>query len=309
MENKEIRELIIIGAGPAGLTAAVYAKRANLDVMLLEASSPGGKLVKTAEIENWPGIKQTSGPDLALSMFDHAMSLGVVYQYGVVNNIVAGEIKEVQCADGNSYYAKAVLIATGTVERKLGIPGEEKFTNRGVSYCAVCDGALFKDKVVTVIGGGNSALEEALYLTKFASKVNVVIRRDVFRADKIVQDEVFSNDKINPITKHLPQEVLGDDKVKGIVLENVDTNERHVLDTDGLFPFIGLDPITDFVKDLNITDKAGYIITNENMETSIDGIYSAGDVNEKDLRQVVTAASDGAIAAQQIIKYLEQKHV
>ena len=308
MENKEIRELIIVGAGPAGLTAAIYAKRANLDVMILEVSAPGGKMVKTAEIENWPGTKQTNGPDLALSMFDHATSLGAIYQYGDVQEIVDGELKEVHCADGDIYYAKTILIATGTVERKLGIPGEDKFTNRGVSYCAVCDGALFKDKVVTVIGGGNSALEEALYLTKFASKVNVVIRRDVFRADKIVQDEVFANEKINPITKHVPQECIGEDKLAGIVLENVDTKESYTLETDGLFPFIGLDPITNFVSKLNITNKEGYILANERMETAKKGIYAAGDVLEKDLRQIVTAANDGAIAAQQIIKYLESKH-
>ena len=308
MENK-VRELIIIGAGPAGLTAAIYAARANIDVMILEASAPGGKMVKTAEIENWPGTKKTSGPDLALAMFDHAMSLNVEYQYGDVARVINGAIKEVQCQDGTSYQAKTILIATGTIERKLGIPGETKFTNRGVSYCAVCDGALFKDKIVTVIGGGNSALEEALYLTKFASKVNVVIRRDVFRADKIVQDKVFANEKISPITKHIPQEVLGDTKVTGLILENVDTNKSYVLETDGLFPFIGLDPITNFVSDLAITNEQGYIIANEQMATSQDGIYAAGDVLAKDLRQVVTAANDGAIAAQQIIKYLEAKHV
>lgn len=308
MENKEIRELIIIGAGPAGLTAAIYAKRANIDVVILEASSPGGKMVKTAKIENWPGMKSTTGPELAFSMFDHATSLGVDYQFGHVTEIKQGPIKELHCADGTVRYAKAVLIATGTIERKLGIPGETKYTNKGVSYCAVCDGALFKEKVVTVIGGGNSALEEALYLTKFASKVNVVIRRDVFRADKIVQDEVFANEKINPITKHLPQEAIGDDKLTGVVLENVDTNERYVLETDALFPFIGLDPITDFATGLDITNLQGYVIVNEMMETTQEGIYSAGDVNEKSLRQVVTAANDGAIAAQQIIKYLESRH-
>ena len=307
MEESKVYELIIIGAGPAGLTAAIYARRANIETMIIEAGAPGGKLVKTAEIENWPGAKSISGPDLAFSMFDHATSLQAIYQYGEVVDIEPGKIKKIVCADGNIYYSKALLIATGTIERKMNIPGEEKYTNRGVSYCAVCDGALFKEKIVTVIGGGNSALEEALYLTKFASKVNVVIRRDVFRADKLVQDKVFASDKINPIVKHLPQEVVGNDKkMTGVVLEQVDTKERYVLESEGLFPFIGLDPITSFAKDLAITNQDGYIITNDKMETSQAGIYAAGDVKAKNLRQVVTATNDGAIASQEIIKYLEE---
>ncbi len=308
MENK-IRDLIIIGAGPAGLTAAVYAKRANLDVVIIEASAPGGKMVKTAEIENWPGQKHTTGPDLAFSMFDHAMALGVEYQAGNVVKIDSDDIKVVHTEAGKEYQAKTVLIATGTVERKMGVPGEDKFTNRGVSYCAVCDGALFKDKVVSVVGGGNSAIEEAIYITKFASKVNVIIRRDVFRADKCLLDEMEANEKINVIVKSKPVEVVGEDKVSGLKIINVDTNEESIVETDGIFPFIGLDPITSFVKHLDIVDENNYIITNEKMETAHEGLYAAGDVIKKDLRQIVTAASDGAIAAQQILKYLERKHV
>lgn len=307
MENK-IRDLIIIGAGPAGLTAAVYALRANLNVMIIEASSPGGKMVKTAEIENWPGQKNTTGPDLAYSMFDHAMALGVEYQAGNVVKIDNGDVKKVTTADGKEFLGQTVLIATGTIERKMNIPKEDEFTNRGVSYCAVCDGALFKDKVVSVVGGGNSAIEEALFITKFASKVNVIIRRDVFRADKCLLDEMEANKKINVIVKSKPVEVIGKDKVTGLKIINVDTNEESIVETDGIFPFIGLDPITDFVKDLGITDENNYIIVNDKMETTQEGIYSAGDVNFKPLRQIVTAASDGAIAAQQIIKYLERKH-
>lgn len=308
MENK-IRDLIIIGAGPAGLTAAVYAKRANLDVVIIESSAPGGKMVKTAEIENWPGQKHTTGPDLAFSMFDHAMALGVEYQAGNVVKIDSDDIKVVHTEAGKEYQAKTVLIATGTVERKMGVPGEDKFTNRGVSYCAVCDGALFKDKVVSVVGGGNSAIEEAIYITKFASKVNVIIRRDVFRADKCLLDEMEANEKINVIVKSKPVEVVGEDKVSGLKIINVDTNEESIVETDGIFPFIGLDPITSFVKHLDIVDENNYIITNEKMETAHEGLYAAGDVIKKDLRQIVTAASDGAIAAQQILKYLERKHV
>lgn len=307
MENN-VRDLIIIGAGPAGLTATVYAKRANLDVLIIEASAPGGKIVKTAEVENWPGQKHTTGPDLAFSMFDHAMSLGVEYQQGKVVNVEDGEVKVVHTDNGKKYYARAVLIATGTIERKMNVPGEQEFSNKGVSYCAVCDGALFKDKVVTVVGGGNSAVEEAIYLTKFASKVNIIIRRDVFRCDKKVSDNMYQNEKINIITKSIPKEVVGEDKVTGLMITNVDTNEDSVVETDGIFPFIGLDPITDFVKDLNIVDENNYIIANEKMETAVEGIYAAGDVIKKELRQIVTAANDGAIAAQEILKYIEKKH-
>lgn len=308
MENKDIYDLIIVGSGPAGLTAAIYGRRANLKILMLEANAPGGKMVKTAEIENWPGVKSTSGPELAFQMFEHAMELGTELKTGMVNRISHDEIKEVTLHNGDKYYAKAILIATGTLERKLNIPGEDKFTNRGVSYCAVCDGALFRDKVVTIIGGGNSALEESLYLTKFASKVNIIIRRDVFRADAKVIDEVEGNEKINIIRKHIPIEITGDNGVTGIVVENVDTKEQQTIPTDGIFPFIGLDPMTSFISELQITNEAGYVKVNQKMETDVAGIFAGGDVIDKDLRQVVTAANDGAIAAQNIIKYIDEHH-
>lgn len=307
MENN-IYDLIIIGGGPAGLTAAIYAKRANLSVLILESGAPGGKMVTTAEIENWPGVKNTSGPDLAFQMYDHATSLGAVYAYGDVISIKNDKVKEVNTADEKTHYGKTVLIATGTVERKMCVPGEQKYTNFGVSYCAVCDGAFYKEKVVTVVGGGNSALEEALYLTNFAKTVNVVIRRDVFRADKLIQDKIYNHKQINVIVKSVPVEVVGDKKVTGLVLKNVDTAEITTLPTDGIFPFIGLDPKTEFAKNLNITNEVGYIIATPEMKTSQDGIFAAGDVIEKTLRQVVTAANDGAIAAQEIIKYLEENN-
>lgn len=310
MNSKQIHDVIIIGAGPAGLTAAVYIRRADINVLILESNAPGGKIVKTAEIENWPGSINISGPDLAYNMYEQAMNLKAVYQYGdVVYIIDHQDYKEIKCSDGNIYYTKTILIATGTQERKMNVPGEDKYLSKGVSYCAVCDGALFKDKVVTVVGGGNSALEEAIYLTKFASKVNIVIRRDVFRADKIIQDKIQTHPKIDVITKVIPHEVVGDNVVTGLVVKNVDTKELTTIPTDGVFPFIGLDPVSAFAKNLGITDDKGYIIVNDKMETKIPGIYSAGDVNETVLRQIVTATSDGAIAAQQIIHYLEEKAV
>jgi len=307
MAEQKIYDLIIVGAGPAGLTAAIYARRANLEVLMIEASAPGGKLTKTAHIENWPGIKNTSGPDLAFSMFDHALSLKAELKSGMVNRVaVKGDLKEVTLHNGNVFLAKAVLISTGTVERKLGIAGEDKYLSKGVSYCAVCDGALFKDKVVTVIGGGNSALEEAIYLTKFASKVNILVRRDVFRADAKVIEEAKENEKINIITKVVPLEIQGDEQsVKGILIENVDTKEQSTIPTDGIFPFIGLDPMTAFLSELGVTNEAGYVVVNEEMETSVPGIFAGGDVIAKTLRQVVTATNDGAIAAQNVIKHID----
>jgi thioredoxin reductase (NADPH) len=306
-KNKEIHDLIIIGAGPAGLTAAIYARRAELDVMMIESSAPGGKMVKTNEIENWPGTPKVSGPDLASQMFEHATSLGAIYQYGVVTSIVPGDIKEVHTEDESVYYARAIIIATGTLERKLKIPGEDRLVNKGVSYCAICDGAFFKDKVITVIGGGNSALEEANYLTQFGSKVNVVVRKDTFKADKAVVQAVSKNPRINIIKSHIPIEIVGEDKVEGIILEDVKSKKQKKLETAAVFPFIGLDPISNFTSGLDIVDDNGYIVSDVTMKTKHNGIYAAGDVNHKGLRQVVTATNDGAIAAQEVIKYLENK--
>lgn len=298
-------DVIVIGAGPAGMTAAVYASRAGLKTAMLEKMAPGGKLVKTYEIANWPGITEINGADLAFKMFEHSTHFGAEYLYGDVVEIKDGSVKEIICADGTSYYAKTIIIATGTQERLLNIPGEKEYTGKGVSYCAVCDGSFFKDKIVTVIGGGNSALEESLYLTQFASKVNIVIRRDVFRAEPIIQKQIEENDKIVVIKKHIPKEILGEDKVSGIVLEDVDTHKKTVLDTAAVFPYVGADPCTDFVKKLPILDERGYIVVNANMETAISGIYGAGDVVVKNLRQVVTAASDGAIAAQRAFHFIK----
>ena len=298
-------DVIIIGAGPAGMTAAVYATRANLKTAMLEKSAPGGKMIKTAEVENWPGIKHVNGADLAYQMFEHSTNFGAEYLYGDVQRVVDHkEYKEIITADA-SYTCKAVIVATGTQERLLNIPGEKEYTGKGVSYCAVCDGAFYRDKVVTVIGGGNSALEEAIYLSQFVKQVNIVIRRDVFRAESIIQEKIVSNPKINIIKKHIPISINGDDnKIISITLENVDTKERTDVQTEGVFPYIGAIPATDFL-DSSILNEAGYIKCNEKMQTSIPGIYGAGDVNVKDLRQIVTAVNDGAIAAQEAFHFIK----
>lgn len=291
-------DCIIIGAGPAGMSASIYASRAGLKTAMIEAGAPGGKLIKTADIQNFPGISQSSGVDLATQMFEHSTKFGTDYIYGNVVEVKDGDEKEVICED-ETYFAKSVIIATGTKERMLNIKGESENIGRGVSYCAVCDGAFFKDRNVVVIGGGNSALEEALYLTQFAKKVTIVIRRNVFRAEDLIQKQIEKNDKIEIITKHVPVEILDNGMyVTGVVFENVDTKEKMTLDADGIFPYIGQDPATSFLKNLNILDEYGYMLVDEHMETKIKGIYGAGDVIQKDLRQVVTATSDGAIAAQ-----------
>lgn len=252
--------------------------------------------------------KKKTGPELAYEMYEHALSFGGQQVFGEVTKIIDHEdYKEVVTTD-NTYQAKAVLIATGTKERKMQIPMEDELTGHGVSYCAVCDGPFFKDEEVAVIGGGNSALEEAVYLTKFVSKVHLIVRRDVFRADKIIQDHVYANEKIEIHFLKKPHHLIEKDgKVDKLALEDSKTGEISELAVKGVFPFVGLDPITNFVSDLGICDEHGYIITDETMKTKVPGIYAAGDVRQKILRQVVTAANDGAVAGQQIAHYLESK--
>lgn len=294
-------DLVIIGVGPAGMSAAMYASRAGMKVLMLDAGAPGGKLNLTAEIENYPGSKMKVGSELAYEMFEHATAFGAQYEYGVVTKVEDhGTHKEVICED-NSYECKAVLVASGTKERRMGIENEVEMIGRGISYCAVCDGAFFRDEIITVVGGGNSALEEAIYLTKFGKEVHLVVRRDVFRADKIVQDALLENEKITVHFLKKPHKVIVENnKVKALEVEDSVTGELSMIETNAIFPFVGADPVSDFVSHLGICDEKGYIITDDAMTTSCKGIYAAGDVRSKFLRQVVTAAGDGATAAQKI---------
>ena len=292
-------DLLIIGAGPAGMSAAIYGSRAGLKTAMLEMGAPGGKLVKTSEISNWPGIIETDGAKLAYDMFQHSTNFGAEFLYGSVVKIEDGEWKTVVCDDGSSYEAKAVIVATGTNERQMNIPGEAENIGRGVSYCAVFDGAFFKHQEVCVIGCGNSALEEAKYLTQFADNVHIIIRRDVFRADEIIQKSIENEEKIHVIRNSIPIEVKDDGmRVTGLVIQNVHTKETQEIAAHGIFPYIGLDPATSFLKGLDVLDEYGYMLVDENCETRVKGLYGAGDVIAKRLRQVVTATSDGAIAAQ-----------
>ncbi|WP_195600278.1 thioredoxin-disulfide reductase [Longibaculum muris] len=298
-------DLIVIGAGPAGLTAALYATRAGASVIVLDGGAPGGKLNLTAEIENYPGVVK-KGPELAYSMYEQCLSFGAKYEFGEVTKIEdLGDHKIVYTAK-EKYETKYVFIATGTKERKMGISGEEEMTGHGVSYCAVCDGPFFKNKVVCVVGGGNSAIEESLYLSDIASHVHIIVRRDVLRADQYLIDKMKEKDNIEMHYLKKPHAIeKNDGKVSGLVIEDSKTGELSTIPTNGIFPFIGLDPISGFVSDLGIVDDKGYIEVNENQETKVKGIFAGGDVTAKNLRQVITAANDGAIAGQYIASLLK----
>lgn len=299
-------DLIIIGGGAAGLTAAIYARRAGLKTLVLESYAPGGKLIKTFELENWPGIKSVNGSQLAFDIYEQAMALGTAYLYEKVNDLkLQGKDKIVCCESGQSFAAPAVIIATGTVERMLNIPNEEEMIGHGVSLCAVCDAAFYRNKSVIVVGAGNAAFEESLYLAEFASDITILARSDRYVAEQITQDKVAANPKIRVFPWRIAQEILVEDgKVAGMRVLNKETGEEEIFKASGVFPYIGADPVTDFVKDLGITNENGYLEVAPDMSTQLDGIYGAGDVCAKVLRQVVTATNDGAIAAQSVIKYL-----
>ena len=303
----ELYDVIIIGAGPAGLTAAIYASRANQKTLVFEAEVNGGKLSKTHMVENYPGIASISGLELAMQLSEHGQKFGATLMSGTVEKVLEdGDHKTVLLTNGQEYHTKTVVVATGTKERILDVPHAKEFTGRGVSYCAVCDGFFYRNKKVVVIGGGNSALEEALYLASLASEVTIIIRRDVFRAEASVVDKVRSNEKIRIITRHVPEQlVIEEDRIKGLMIRNVDNNEMQLIACNGIFPYIGADPCTSFL-DPSILDPNGYMIVNPDMSTSIAGIYGAGDCVVKDLRQIVTACNDGAIAASSITKYLKK---
>lgn len=307
MTTEKIYDVIIIGAGPAGMTAAVYTSRANLSTLMLERGIPGGQMANTEEIENYPGFETILGPDLSTKMFEHAKAFGAEYAYGDVTELIdEGNFKTIKSGN-KEYRARAIIITTGAEYRKMGIPGEKELTGRGVSYCAVCDGAFFKQKNIVVIGGGDSAVEEGAYLTRFADKVTIIHRRDELRAQKILQDRAFANEKIDFIWNSTVKQVNEKDgKIGSVTLVSTVDGTETVMDTEGMFVYIGMDPLTAPFKSLGILDEHGYIVTNEEMETKVPGIYAAGDVRQKMLRQVVTATGDGSIAAQACQKYIEE---
>lgn len=303
MENKEI---IIIGSGPSGITAAIYLKRAGYASYVIESSMPGGKLSLTYKVENYPGFDEILGSDLAFKMIDHLSKNEVDINYETVEEVKKVDQGIYVKTNVNEYLSKVVIIATGTKENKLNIPGEDKFFHRGISFCAVCDGGFYRGKPMAIIGGGNSALEEALYLENIASPLYVIHRRNEFRGDKIVVDQIKNSENIKVLTPYIPLEFKGEETLSSMVLKNVETNEEIEIEVNGVFEYVGASANTTFVKDKEILNERGYVVVNSRMETAIEGIYAIGDVIEKELRQIITASSDGAIASISVINYLKK---
>lgn len=305
MLEKEF-DVVILGGGPAGFSAGIYTARGNVSTAILDVSMLGGQPSNYLELENYPAFMKIGGFELMEKFEEHADMFGVqkfpMQEIEFIDLVSSPKIiktKEVE------FRTKSVIIATGAKPMNLGVKGEEEFTGRGVSYCAVCDGAFYKDKVVAIVGGGNSAVEEAIYLTKFASKVYIIHRRDELRADKIIQDRAAKNEKIEFVLNSVVCEIQGQDLVNNLILKNTKTDEMFNLAVAGVFPYIGITPNVENISGQITQDKAGFIITDETMKTSIDGVFAIGDVRKTPLRQVITAASDGAIAGVYAVKYIE----
>lgn len=306
MAEDKTFDIIILGGGPAGLSAAIYAARSSAKTAIIDISMLGGQPSNYLELENYPGFSKIGGYDLMEKFEEHADMFGIQkFPMEEIQSVdLTSEIKTVTTLNGE-FKAKSIIIATGAQSKKLGVEGEKEFVGRGVSYCAVCDGAFYKDKVVAVVGGGNAAVEEAGYLTKFASKVYLIHRRDELRADKIVQERAFKNEKLEFIYDTFVNKINGDGVVKSATIENVKTHEVKDLAIDGIFPYIGFEPNADLFTGQVKQDKNGFIMVDEAMQTSVKGVYAIGDVRVTPLRQVITAAADGAIAAVYAGRYIE----
>ena len=308
MANKDRYDVVVIGAGPGGMTAAMYASRANLSVLMLDRGIYGGNLNNTATIENYTGFKSIKGPELAQQMYDGSVQFGAEYAYGTVTKVEvnADGTKTVSTDMDEQFVAKAIVIATGSEQRHLGVPGEEEFSGRGVSYCAVCDGAFFKDKPLIVVGGGDSAVEEGMYLANLASQVTVLVRGDKLRAQPMLQDEARKNDKMKFIFNTSVTEIVGNDtKVTGVKTHNNQTGEDGTMAADGIFIYVGNVPMTKQSTSLGILDDAGWVKTDNTMKTAVPGIFAVGDVRDTPLRQIATAVGDGSIAGQQVYQYIQ----
>lgn len=304
---KKEYDIIIIGGGPAGLTAGLYASRARLNTLLIERALIGGQIVTTDKVENYPGFEEgISGPELVKRMELQAKRFGLEIISGrVVLAEDKGDSKSVRLENGNEYVCKAIIIASGAEPAKLEVEGEDKYRGRGVSYCATCDGAFFKNLKIAVVGGGDSAIEEALFLTRFASEVYVVHRRNELRATKILQERLFANPKIKVVWDSVVEKIEGDDFIKGVLLKNVKTQEKNLLNVEGIFIYVGTIPNTEFLPNSIKLNEKGYIITDDNMAASAPGIFAAGDIRAKLLKQVSTAVGDGATAAFAAERYIE----
>lgn len=306
MSNVYEFDTVILGGGPAGLSAGIYMARSNAKTAIIDISMLGGQPSNYLELENYPGFPIIGGYDLMEKFEEHADKFGVEkFPMQEIQSVdLVSNPKVIETLDA-TFRAKTVIIACGAQNKKLGVKGEEEFLGRGVSYCAVCDGAFYQDKTVVVVGGGNAAVEEGAYLTKFAKKVYLVHRRNELRADRIVQERAFKNDKIEFVWDSTVKEIQGQDTVNNIVIENVKTGEISNIEADGIFPYIGFTPNIKEINGQVEQDSNGFIITDETMKTSIDGVYAVGDVRKTPLRQVITAAADGAIGAVYAGKYIE----
>ena len=298
-------DIIIVGAGPAGLTAAMYAARAKLKTLVIEKIAPGGQIIITDWVDNYPGFDEgISGFELGQRFERHARKFGVDIVSAEVASLTDEEGLKIVRTSQKTYKSRVLILATGAKHRRLGVPGEDKFTGRGVSYCATCDAAFFREKSVVVIGGGDTAVQDAVFLTRFAHKVVIVHRRDKLRATKIIQDKAFSNAKISFIWDSVVREIKGDKSVETAVVENLKTGEKSEHPVDGIFVFIGIDPQTEFLRGFVDLDETGYIMTDMHMETSRAGVFCCGDAIHQRLRQVSTAVGEGALAAYSAEQYL-----
>lgn len=298
-------DAVVIGSGPAGIAAAIYLKRANLNVVMIDGNAPGGQINRISMIENYPGFSKILGADLAFNMFSQTQELGIPYKYGTVIDIIDDGDKKIVKTNKEEYIGKVVIIATGRKPRELGLPNEKGLIGRGISWCAICDGALFKGKDVILVGGGNSALEESLYMSEIADKVNIVLDQEQFTGDKILQDRVLKNSKI---IIHRNAEVIKLN-VDNNVLTSVDIKDNESgaltkIPVSGMFIYIGFEPSIGYTKSLEINNHNGYIVVDENMKTSVNGVYACGDVIEKELYQITTAIAEGSIAATNAIKFI-----
>ncbi len=300
-------DVIIVGAGPAGMTAAIYAARADMKVLLLDKLAPGGQIINTNEIQNYPGVGTINGAELAYQMFEHTQQFeSITFDYGTVKEICEeGTEKKVICEeDGKEFTAKALILATGTQHRCLNIPGEDKFKGNGISWCAICDGAQYRDRDVVVIGGGNSAVEESIYLADMVKTLTIVTMFDL-TADPIACDKLRAMDKVTIYPYQDVLEFEGEDKLTGVHFKSTKTGEETRVACDGVFEYIGLIPTTEYLKDTGLLNKFGYIEVDEKMHTAKAGVFAAGDCVTKNLRQVITACADGAIAAQEAAHYVQ----
>ena len=301
-------EVIIIGGGPAGLTAGLYTTRSRLHTLLIESALFGGQITTTDLIENYPGFPQgITGDELSRLMEEQAKRFGLeTVCQETIEVRLEGDMKVVKTHEA-TYRCDVLILCVGTEYRKLGVPGEKEFTGRGVSFCSTCDGAFFQDRKVVVVGGGDSALTEALFLTRFANELTIIHRRDALRATKIYQERATAHPKIKFLWNSVVQEIKGDQVVQSIVVKNVKTGEAKEIEVEGVFVFVGISPKTQFLKGLIDLDEGGYILTNPNCETSVKGIFAAGDCRKQLLRQIATAVGDGATAAFVVEKYLDSK--